>query len=95
MVSATFTLPKSQAKIPSARNTWYSVAPETLFQLSETWLLPDVALTFGAAVGVPAQPESCTVGVPQAISWSSKAWKMACMCGVPLFRLPSSSSAAR
>ena len=46
-------------------------------------------------VGSPEQPESWTVGVLQAISFESNAAKMAPMCGVPSFRLPLSSSAAR
>ena len=66
-MSATFTLPKSQAKMPSARKTSYWVAPATEPQLRATCWSAGVAVTLGAVVGTPAQPESCTVGVGQAI----------------------------
>ena len=63
MVSPSFTLPKSQANTPSVRKTWYLLAPATAPQERPTELLPAVAVTFGAVVGMPAQPESCTTGV--------------------------------
>jgi hypothetical protein len=65
--------------------------------LSWTWLCNPLAVRAGAAsAGHPVllwllvSPAS-----PQAIPWRLKAAKMAAACGVPLFRLPSSSSAAR
>src|SRR3954447_21553827 len=59
-------------------------------------LLPGVTVTAGAAGGVqPAQGVPPPGGVVQATPWRLKAAKRAPPCGVPLARLPSSSSTAR
>ena len=70
------------------------MAPATVVHERATDESPAVAVTLGDADGPPLHPESCGVGVEQAIPCRSKALNSAVMWGVPLVRSPSSSSAA-